>query len=63
MAVVNCQLKLCSFAGKQMPISPSVDFLYPTLEMRYVSLEVNFGNNPDKPFAYNIEKCPRMGYH
>jgi hypothetical protein len=37
-----------------MPISPSVDCLYPTLEMRYVSLEANFGNDPAKPFEYNI---------
>jgi hypothetical protein len=45
-----------------MPISPSVDFLYPSVEMCCVSLEVNFGNDPAKPFAYNIEECPGMGY-
>jgi hypothetical protein len=37
-------------------------FLYPTLQMCRVSLEANFGNDPAKPFAYNIEKCPGMGY-
>jgi hypothetical protein len=47
-------LKLCYFAGKQMPISPSVNCLYPTLEMWYVSVEANFGNDPAKPFQYNI---------
>jgi hypothetical protein len=43
------------FAGKQMmPIKPSVVCLYPTIEMRNVSLEANFGNDPIKPFEYNI---------
>jgi hypothetical protein len=25
-------------------------------------LEANFGTDPAKPFEYNIEKCPGMGY-
>jgi hypothetical protein len=45
-----------------MPISPAVDCLYPTIQMCRVSVEANFGNDPAKPFAYNIEKCPGMGY-
>jgi hypothetical protein len=47
-----------------MSISLSVDclYLYPTLEMRKVSVEANFGNDPAKPFAYNIEECPGMGF-
>jgi hypothetical protein len=27
-----------------------------------VLLEANFGTDPAKPFEYNIEKCPGMGY-
>jgi hypothetical protein len=55
-------IELCSFAGKKMPISPSLAFLYPTIEISHVSVEANFGNDPAKPFAYSIEKCPGMGY-
>jgi hypothetical protein len=25
-------------------------------------MEANFGNDPAKPFAYNIEECPGMGF-
>jgi hypothetical protein len=53
---------MCSFVGKQMPISPSGDCLYPTLEIRNDSLEANFGNDPAKPFEYDIETCPGLGY-
>jgi hypothetical protein len=53
---------LGSFTGEHIPISPSVDYLYPTLEMHNVSLLANFGTDPDKPFCYDIEKCPGMGY-
>jgi hypothetical protein len=54
MAVVNFPFKLGWFIGKQMSISSSVDCLYPTLEMYYASVEANFGNDPAKPFQYNI---------
>jgi hypothetical protein len=54
MEVISFPIIFCSFLGKQMPISPSADCLYPTLEMRNVSLKANFGNDPAKPFAYNI---------
>jgi hypothetical protein len=26
-----------------------------------MSVEANFGDNPAKPFEYNIKKCPGMG--
>jgi hypothetical protein len=55
-------VKKCQFAGKQMPISPSMDCLYATLELCHASMEANFGNDPAKPFAYNIEECPGMGF-
>jgi hypothetical protein len=62
--MVNCTINLCPFVGKQMLISPSVDclYLYPTLEMCNISLEANFGNDPEKPFAYDVTKCPGMSY-
>jgi hypothetical protein len=27
-----------------------------------ISVEANFGTDPAKPFEYDIEKCPGMGY-
>jgi hypothetical protein len=30
--------------------------------MSNTSLKANFGTDPAKPFEYNIEKCPGMGY-
>jgi hypothetical protein len=39
-----------------------VDRLFPTILISmYVSLEANFGDDPAKPFAYEIKKCPVMG--
>jgi hypothetical protein len=39
-----------------------VDRLFPTVTLWVgMSLEANFGNNPAKPFEYDIKKCPGMG--
>jgi hypothetical protein len=47
--------------GKPIPISPSVHRLYPTVTMgKYMSLEANFGDNPAKPFSFDIAKCPNL---
>jgi hypothetical protein len=27
----------------------------------YVTLQTNFGDDPAKPFKYDIEKCPGLG--
>jgi hypothetical protein len=27
-----------------------------------MSLEANFGDDPDKPFSFDIEKCPQLGF-
>jgi hypothetical protein len=49
------------FSGCQFPIDPTVDHLIPTAELwDYMSLEANFGDNPAKPFEYDIKKCPGM---
>jgi hypothetical protein len=45
--------------GKPILISPSVHRLYPTVTTwKYTSLEANFGDDPAKPFSFDIAKCP-----
>jgi hypothetical protein len=46
--------------GKQVPIAPSVDRLFPTVRKVKVPLEANFGDNPAKPFKFDIDKCPGL---
>jgi hypothetical protein len=51
-------------AGKQIPINPTADCLYPLVKMgdyADMSLETNFGDDPAKSFKYDIEKCPGLG--
>jgi hypothetical protein len=51
----------CNIIGKQIPINPTVDRLYPTAYLNDVSVEANFGNNlVDKPFKFDIDKCPGL---
>jgi hypothetical protein len=51
------------FTGKQIPISPSVHHLFPAVIFleNEPTLEANFGDNKDKPFQYDIKKCPGLG--
>jgi hypothetical protein len=49
-----------ALTGKQIPITPTVDCLYPTINMWRVSMEANFGDDPAKPFKYDVEKCSGM---
>jgi hypothetical protein len=35
----------------------AVDSLFPTVTLVNLSLEVNFGYDPAKPFMYDIAKC------
>jgi hypothetical protein len=37
-----------------------VDRLFPTVRKLYVPLEANFGDDPAKPFKYDIDKCPGL---
>jgi hypothetical protein len=40
-----------------------VDRLFPAVEIWRESLEANFGDDPDnKPFKYDISKCPGMTF-
>jgi hypothetical protein len=48
------------FTGKQIPISPSVNCLYPTAQLWDFSSEANFGDDKSKPFKYDIDKCPGL---
>jgi hypothetical protein len=51
------------FAGKQIPIKPSVDVLIPTITIWDVSLEASFGGDLDnKPFIYDTSKCPGLAF-
>jgi hypothetical protein len=52
-----------SIIGNQIPISPSpsVVFLFPSIRMREFYSEVNFGDDPAKPFEYDIRNCPGLG--
>jgi hypothetical protein len=51
------------FAGKKIQIRPTVDRLFPTVTMWDYEpfLEANFGDNPAKPFEYDIKNCPGLG--
>jgi hypothetical protein len=52
---------LTNFTGKLIEISPSVDLLIPTVNLRDVSVEANFGDDQRaKPFRYDIDKCPGL---
>jgi hypothetical protein len=50
------------FAGRKIPISPTVDRLFPAVTIRPdESFEANFGDDPAKPFEYDIYNCPGLG--
>jgi hypothetical protein len=55
-----------SSPGKQIQVDLLADCecVYPIVSMgKYadMSLETNFGDDPVKPFKYDIEKCPGLG--
>jgi hypothetical protein len=55
------EIRIQNFAGKPIPISPSVDLLYPTVWISWASVEANFGNNlAGKPFKFDYNKCPGL---
>jgi hypothetical protein len=56
-------IKITHILDLKMPISPSVDHLFPavTLLSRTSSIEANFGDHKDKPFEYDIQNCPGLG--
>jgi hypothetical protein len=45
------------FLGKQIPISPTSNHLIPTIRAKQIAVEVNFGDNPAKPFKFDLKKC------
>jgi hypothetical protein len=54
---------MLNFTGKQIPIDYTGDCLIPTIKIGDVSVKANFGDNPAKPFKYDIgRKCPGLGY-
>jgi hypothetical protein len=51
------------FSGKQIPIMhPTANYLYPTVTVWHPSsFCANFGDDlENKPFTYDIEKCPGL---
>jgi hypothetical protein len=53
--------QMLTFTGKQIPINPTVDFLIPTVSIRDILVEANFGDDQQaKPFKYDIGKCPGL---
>jgi hypothetical protein len=50
------------FTARKIPISPTVDRLYPTVRLfANTAIETNFGDDPEKPFEYDIHICPGLG--
>jgi hypothetical protein len=55
------KIRLSIFTGKPIPISPSVDCLFPTVWLLSSSVEANFGDNlAKKPFKFDYNKCPGL---
>jgi hypothetical protein len=57
-------MSLYIHTGKQIQINPLADCLYPMVKMNDyadMTLETNFGDDPAKPFKYDIEKCLGLG--
>jgi hypothetical protein len=53
--------KFAKFTGREIPINPTVNSLYPTVTIHgYGSVEANFGDDLAKPFSYDIDKCPGL---
>jgi hypothetical protein len=51
------------FAGKKIPISPVENCLFPTIKIcGDICLEANFGDDPTKPFIFDILKCPELNF-
>jgi hypothetical protein len=51
------------FIGRKFPIAPTVDHLFPTVQLFLLKLNTNFGDDPAKPFSYDIKKCPGLKFH
>jgi hypothetical protein len=50
-----------SILGKQIPISPSVPVLFPTIRLWEFYVEANFGDDPAKPFEFDTKNFPGLG--
>jgi hypothetical protein len=51
------------FIGKPIPIIPPGELLFPTIRIfANMCLEGNFGDNPSKPFAFDLKKCPALKF-
>jgi hypothetical protein len=65
LAMGKLDKKLCLvlwFTGEQIPITPSSrkSPIPNSLHNKSYKLKANFGDNPAKPFKYDIKKCPRL---
>jgi hypothetical protein len=50
------------FTGRPFPISPTVDHLFPTVQVYIVNFDINFGYDPAIPFKYNTKRCSGLSY-
>jgi hypothetical protein len=50
------------FAGQKISINnPTVDHLFPAVQLfANTTLKANFGDDPTKPFEYDIKNCPGL---
>jgi hypothetical protein len=48
------------FTGRQIPIEPTGDHLFPTVTIWDMTLEANFGHDSAKPFKHDIVNCPGL---
>jgi hypothetical protein len=49
------------FAGRKIPINPTVDRLFPTVRLfANTTIVANFGGDAAKPFEYDIHNCPGL---
>jgi hypothetical protein len=54
-----------NFTGKEIPVdSPAAagDCLFPTIRVRQMTVEANFGENAAKPFKFDIKKFPGLEF-
>jgi hypothetical protein len=61
LKVFNQLIIFKSILGKQIPINPSVSRLFPTVRMQEWYTEANFGDDPAKPFEYDVKNFPGLG--
>jgi hypothetical protein len=50
------------FTGKPISIEQREKQLVPVVHIFNVSLEANFGQDPGRPFKFDMDKCPELAF-